>query len=536
MSQSSGVKWAIALGIGIVLILLVLAVAFGPGWLRAYQSDQAFKAAQQASAQGDSAQAQIHLEKALSHSPEDIAIQEALVTAYLDSGKLDEAIQLLEKFSDAIPRPAYVDRLRPRALLDQCQFLAFQSEPDRAATLERLAYCEEVVQDTPTLSDFDEKNFLGRCAMLRAWMHQKDAPAASNTAWQQSIALLEEAASTAEWATIADWEQAELHSILASAHRALGQIDEEEDALCAAVDANPNAIDNWAELMRFVLYHGRYEQVQALLDKHMKALQEQEQSDATLLARLYLIQANVSVNSGAPIEEVLHNYTAAAKTERNLPEIWMNLARLAETQQQPDLLGNLIDAVGEPVSGESILPQLALAWMARNGDADTLERSAIRLTDAIGKDKGLDTRQLRQQWGWVLKQFDMRYSDGDTADCAAWLYHGVALNLLLDYRVADHWFQKANACLKDDLRPAHAIQWSVALIHTRQQAKALNLLQGQLEFRPEHVELRLALARALTQTQRIADAKVEYERLLNLDGLQGPIRDQIQIEAIQLGI
>ncbi len=428
----------------------------------------------------------------------------------------------LEHFTDSLAlNPNYLMTRLPLAhakmQLAQRELAADPATPERALkTLDDAAeQLRQFLEVCPNFTDAHE--LLGRIASMSAvFVAREGSPesiARAEAYWRTAEAHLLQATRHAVT------KESEQYRMLAKVRIALNETDAAEQALSQAAQADPKDVETWPLLLEFANKHKRFDGARNTLYAQIQRLKETSPPEPTALGTLYLCLANVLENGYADGAGVAKAFQGAWESIPERPELWTNLARYAFEKDQADLLKVAVaQSCGKAEAGGAHPPAyVAAVNTVLQGGPTALESATTVVLSHVRAHRPGQGLTAAQQYGWAARMLldAVKAAPSDTPGvCTACMNLGIIEAGCDDVTAADLLFSRARECVDAAHEPFLAIHWADTLVRLNRAGEALTLLLDAKSKHADNLDVRWALARTLVKESRRAEARSEYESLL----------------------
>jgi tetratricopeptide (TPR) repeat protein len=322
---------------------------------------------------------------------------------------------------------------------------------------------------------------------------------------------------------------------------AINHFDRKDEALAQltlAVRGQPEVDAHWARLYQQSValdsYHAMREELDSAIDAHRAS----SPAPRAVLASMMQWRARL-------LEAVYDDADAAAQdyedARRFAPRDVVLWGRYAGFASRNDRLSEFQDAVvsAHKAVKRGRLPKaidaLAAAW---SSEPRNFTQAAQLLSAAAQAPVGDgDTVGGAARFGWAadLLLQEIQAARPDPTKTGPILHRlGLVYRAIRNHGQAAVLFGAASGLLEAPEKTQSQQYWAEALVQTGQDEEAVLILRRAVKATPSLHALRLSLARILTRSGSIAEARTEYEHLLHMTTLSVNDREQLQRELAAL--
>ena len=403
----------------------------------------------------------------------------------------------------------------------------------RDAYLERARLAAERAVDLCPLMP-EGHDLLGRILSLQAMeMHaahvgDDTVPEEVKRQWHTAIDHLERATE------LGTRGRGALYLMLVQARMNIGELDDAEDALRRALDADLTNESLLPLLSRFGAQFNRYTFVRDTLDVYLVRLGREAAEQRDLIARTALQLAALEQRVFKNEDHAERAYVQAARAAPRRADTWAAFAQFSKQSNRPEAFQREVTrAYQEAVEAEQDpLPQIRAVVEVWEDGSERLPEMTGVLDRAFRNalQRGVERAEARQHFGWpaeVLLVETQRAGVSEKVRGVALLNLGSMLHAMDHLSLAATVLQAAINELPPKQAALAAREASQVLERQNRPDDALRLLQQAVSLDPENPETRMALAGALAKLDHTDAAREEYRRILQMPGLQDEQRKAV---------
>ena len=217
-------------------------------------------------------------------------------------------------------------------------------------------------------------------------------------------------------------------------------------------------------------------------------------------------------------------------------EAWSDYYRFAKTSGRPESFRQTVLETNKRAmeSGVALPPAVQAAVLViEDGNARLADAAALLAESLQALEKGGEKESGMAALGWAadLVAVELERAPADMPNRGQALLHlGAVMTGLGQLETAQIIYASAMASLEPKQIPSATLQWAGVLVRLNRHEKAAEVLGNVAAQFPSELNVRLALARVLARTGKVAEARTQYEQLLAVPNLSSPTRDALQRE------